>query len=63
VNLASRLESLNKPYKTEILVSHTTYDLLSKDFPGFRPLGKAEVKGLDEPVDIFTVDPAAVPGS
>lgn len=64
VNLASRLESLNKPYQTEIILSQATYDLVRDEFTGFRPLGGAEVKGIEEPVPIFTVEavvPAEVP--
>jgi adenylate cyclase len=55
VNLASRLESLNKPYKTEILLSQATYDLLQEDFEAFRALGEAKVPGLEEPVAIYTI--------
>jgi adenylate cyclase len=55
VNLASRLESLNKPFHTEILLSQATYDLLQEDFEGFRALGEAKVPGLEEPVAIFTI--------
>ena len=55
VNLASRLESLNKPFQTEILLSQATYDLLQGDFEGFRALGDAMVPGLKEPVAIFTI--------
>lgn len=58
VNLASRLESLNKPFKTEILLSQATYDLLQEDFEGFRALGEAKVPGLEEPVAVFTIAPA-----
>jgi adenylate cyclase len=58
VNLASRLESLNKPFQTEILLSQATYDLLQEDFEGFRALGEAKVPGLEEPVAIFTIAPA-----
>jgi len=58
VNLASRLESLNKPYKTEILLSHATYDLLGPEFHEFRGLGEAKVPGIEEPVPIFTVGAA-----
>ncbi len=55
VNLASRLESLNKPMKTEILLSQATYDLVQEDFKDLRALGAAKVPGLDEPVAVFTV--------
>jgi len=58
VNLASRLESLNKPFKTEILLSQATYDLLQENFEGFRALGEAKVPGLEEPVAIFTITAA-----
>src|SRR5665213_465309 len=58
VNLASRLESLNKPFHTEILLSQATHDLLQEDFEGFRPLGEAKVPGLEGPVAIFTIAPA-----
>ena len=34
VNLASRLESLNKPFKTEILMSQATHDMVAHEFTG-----------------------------
>jgi adenylate cyclase len=55
VNLASRLESLNKPYKTEILMSQATHDILANDFTGFEALGEAKVAGFDQPIPIFTI--------
>ncbi len=55
VNLASRLESLNKQYKTEILMSQATHDILANDFTGFEALGEAQVKGFDQPIPIFTI--------
>jgi adenylate cyclase len=55
VNLASRLESLNKQFHTEILMSQTTYDLLRDEFTDLRALGEAKVAGLDDPVAVFTV--------
>jgi adenylate cyclase len=54
VNLASRLESLNKQFHTEILMSQTTYDLLRDEFPDLRALGEAKVAGFDDPVAVFT---------
>ena len=59
VNLASRLESLNKPFKTEILFSEETRELLGgADYP-IEPLGPAKVAGLEEPVPVYTIRPAA----
>jgi adenylate cyclase len=57
VNLASRLESLNKPFKTEILMSQATYDMVAHEFTGIRALGKSTVAGLEEQIDVFTIDP------
>jgi class 3 adenylate cyclase len=58
VNLASRLEELNKEHGTHILVSSSTC-LACGDGFAFQPLGKVAVRGLTEPVAIFSVDPAA----
>ena len=55
VNLASRLESLNKPYHTEILMSQATRDILADDYTGFEALGDATVAGFDQPIPIFTI--------
>ena len=53
VNLAARLEGVNKTYGTSILFSHATYQLLGDAFLA-RPIDRVRVKGKDEPVDIFT---------
>lgn len=55
VNLASRLESLNKTFKTEILMSRATRDMIARDFVGITSLGKANVAGLEDPIEVFTV--------
>ncbi len=52
VNLASRLESLNKQFGTEILFSQDTRDLL--DDLAIVPLGEAAVAGLERPIAVFT---------
>jgi adenylate cyclase len=57
VNLASRLESLNKSFKTEILLSAATREIVGPDFSGIESLGLAKVAGLDEPVAVFTLHP------
>jgi adenylate cyclase len=55
VNLASRLESLNKTFKTEILLSAATREIVGAAFPGIESLGLAKVAGLEEPVAIYTL--------
>ncbi len=53
VNLASRLEGVNKAYGTEILVSDKTVHLLKGALP-LRQVDRVIVKGKTEAVDIFT---------
>jgi adenylate cyclase len=55
VNLASRLESLNKSFKTEILLSEATMEMVGEAFPGLESLGEARVAGLEEPVPVYTL--------
>lgn len=52
VNLASRLESLNKQYGTAILVSGSTARAAGDAFD-FRPVEAVTVRGKTEPVDIY----------
>ncbi len=52
VNLASRLEAVNKVYDTSIIVSETTRDATGDVF-FYRPLGPVAVKGKQQSVSIF----------
>lgn len=52
VNLGSRVEGVNKMYKTEIIITEFTYDLV-KDKIFARELDLIRVKGKNEPVKIF----------
>ncbi|NDK08188.1 CHASE2 domain-containing protein [Candidatus Gracilibacteria bacterium] len=52
VNLASRLESINKFYSTYICVSQSVYDE-TKDYFDFRYLDKIKVKGKDIAINIY----------
>jgi adenylate cyclase len=54
VNLGSRLESLNKEYKTRIIISDATRARLKSVFD-MRPLGDVVVKGKSRPVAIFEI--------
>jgi class 3 adenylate cyclase/CHASE2 domain-containing sensor protein len=62
VNLASRLESLNKTFGTQILMTAATMLLVADLFPGIEPLGEAKVAGLQEPVPVYTLRVAAIDG-
>jgi adenylate cyclase len=66
VNLASRLEGLNKKYGTYLMISDTTYARV-KDVMVVRPLDRVAVKGKAQSVDVYEllgrkgeVDAAAV---
>jgi len=52
VNLASRLEGINKEYGTHIIVSEGTYQQVSRQFV-FRDLDRIRVKGKLQPVGIY----------
>lgn len=54
VNTASRLESANKFFKSNIIVSEETYLKISKVFIA-RPLGIVRVKGRFQPIKIFEI--------
>ena len=54
VNLASRIESLNKPFCTDILISSDSYNLV-KDIYLCEPMEKISVKGKKDPQQIYAV--------
>jgi adenylate cyclase len=54
VNLGSRLESLNKEYKTRIIMSNATRTRLTGDYDT-RPLGDVIVKGKSTAVEIYEI--------
>ena len=53
VNLASRIEHLNKEYGTNILVSEYTYLPLKDEFPLAREVDRVRVRGRAQPVHLF----------
>jgi class 3 adenylate cyclase/CHASE2 domain-containing sensor protein len=54
VNLASRLQSLNKQFGTEIIISAQTLTGMDKDIP-VKQLPSTPIKGKTKKVDIFAV--------
>src|SRR5712692_3188883 len=54
VNAASRLESLNKNYKSHIIISESTKEQLT-DAVKVRDLGEVQVRGKEKPIRIFEV--------
>jgi adenylate cyclase len=54
VNLASRVESLNKPFCTDILVTENTWKLVSKNFIT-EEMPSVTVKGKEKPIRVFAI--------
>jgi len=54
VNTASRLEGLNKQFGSGIMISHSTYELISEKI-NVRNLGPAPVKGKSEAIHVYEV--------
>ncbi len=53
VNLASRLEALNKEQGTSLLISGTTVDEATQS--SLKKIGQVEVRGVSQPIEIFTL--------
>ena len=53
VNLASRIEALNKQFGSRLLVSEEVWREAGADADGAEPLGPVAVKGKDEPVPVY----------
>jgi adenylate cyclase len=53
VNLASRIEGLNKTYGTNILVSEYTYEQVKDAFPQAREVDSVRVRGREQPVRLY----------
>ena len=56
INLGARLESITKDYKTNIIISESTYEHVKDQFVT-RELGDVTVKGKTKPVKIYAVLP------
>ncbi len=52
VNTAARLESVNKIFRTNIIISESTHDLVKEEFV-CRELDSLKVKGRNQPTNIF----------
>jgi adenylate cyclase len=52
VNIASRIEQINKEFETNILISDTTYGAV-KEFFFIRPISRLKLKGKREFTEIF----------
>jgi adenylate cyclase len=64
VNLASRLESLTKDFKTDLVMSGVTYAAVKHSCPNVRALGKVPVRGFSGELQLYgasAADGAIIP--
>ncbi|MBI5555150.1 MAG: HAMP domain-containing protein [Elusimicrobia bacterium] len=54
VNLTSRMESLNKEFKTDILISESTY-LEVKDLVEVQELSEVPIRGKEKPLNLYAL--------
>lgn len=54
VNLAARLEGINKDFGTDILISQNTYELVAEHVIA-DPIGPIQVRGFAEKVEVYSV--------
>ncbi len=55
VNVASRLQHLNKDFNTRLLISAATFKLIQGQFP-VRSLGDVSIRGRSKPLGVFEVN-------
>lgn len=54
VNLAARLEGVNKKFNSRIIISEATYNQIKERIEA-KPLGRTRVRGIIKPVNIYQV--------
>jgi class 3 adenylate cyclase len=59
VNLAQRLERLNKKLHTDCLVSDKTYNAAREACAGARSVGSVQVRGRERSLEVFATQPAS----
>ena len=52
VNIAARIENINKEYDTSILISDQTYEIV-KDYFETRLVDKVQLRGISRPVTVY----------
>lgn len=55
VNLASRIEQLNKEFNTQLLISETVWQAVRGQGTHAAFLGKVPIRGREEAVEIFAL--------
>ncbi len=56
VNVASRIESLNREYGTDLLVSRAVVDAVGDACGEFREIAEVRLRGVQQPIQLYTID-------
>jgi adenylate cyclase len=55
VNLASRIEQLNKEFNTQLLISETVWQAVREQWPHAASLGHVPIRGHEDTVELFAL--------
>lgn len=55
VNLAARIEQLNKRFDSELLISEMVWDEIGQHLTAATPMGHVDIKGRQQPVQVYQV--------
>src|SRR6185295_5442621 len=55
VNVASRIEQLNKGFGSQLLISETVWQAVSDKYHDATPIGAVQVKGREAPIQLWQV--------
>ncbi|HEX8174186.1 MAG TPA: adenylate/guanylate cyclase domain-containing protein [Pyrinomonadaceae bacterium] len=55
VNLAARIEQLNKQFGSRLLISEMVREALNEELKRAIPMGQVQVKGREAPIHIYQV--------
>ena len=55
VNLAARIEKLNKQFGSQLLISESVWQAIGKNLSGVVPMGQVQVRGREAGVQVYQV--------
>jgi adenylate cyclase len=61
VNIASRIEALNKEHGTDLLASRAVVDAVGDACGAFREVAEVRLRGVQEPIRLYTIDAPPAP--
>jgi adenylate cyclase len=59
VNVAARIEALNKEYHTDLLASRAVVDAVGHGCGAFREVAEVRLRGVQHPIQLYTIETRA----